>query len=173
MQHTNLPCPSLSPGVCSNSCLLSPWCHPTTSFSAALFSSCPQSLPASGSFPMSWRFTSGSQSIGASASASVLPMNIQGWFPLGFTSLISLLSKRPSRVFSSTTIQKYQFFGSQPSLWSNFHNPYMSTGKTIALTRQTFVGKLMSLLFNTISRFVMAQLNGGVSHLLPLFTEWN
>ena len=111
----------LSPGACSSSCPLSSWCNPTISSSVACFSSCPQSFPTSGSFPMSWLFTSGGQSIGASASASVLPKEIQGWFPLGLTGLISLLSKRLSRVFSSTTVQRHQFFGPQPSLWSNSH----------------------------------------------------
>ena len=106
------------------------------------------------SFPMSQLFVSGGQSIGVSASASVFPKNIQGWFPLGLTGLIALLFKGFSRVFSSTTIQKHQFFGAQLSLWSNSH-PYMTTGKTIALTKWTFVGKVMSLLFNTLSRFVI------------------
>ena len=101
----------LSPGICSNSCPLSQWCHPTLLSSVAPFSFCPQSLPASGSFPMSQLFTSGGQIIGASA--SVLPMNIQGWFPVGLTGLISLQSKRLSRVFSNTTAQKHQFFGAQ------------------------------------------------------------
>ena len=110
LQHTRLPCPSLSPRVCSNSCPLSQWCHPTSSFSVALFSFCLQSFPALGSFTMSWLFASGGQSI--VASASILPVNIQYWFPLGFTSLI-LLSKRLSRVFSSTTVQKCQFFGAR------------------------------------------------------------
>ena len=108
--------PLLSPWVCSNSCPLSWWCHPTISSSVATFYSCPQSFPASGSFPMSWLFASGGQKIGASASALVLPMDILGWFPLELTSLISLLSKRLSRVFSSITIQKHQFFGTQPPL---------------------------------------------------------
>ena len=121
LQHARLPCPSLSPRVSSNSCPLSQWCHPTISSSVVPFSSCLQSLPASGSFPMSRLFTSGGQSIGVSASASGLPMNIQGWFPLGLASLISLLSKGLSRVCSSTTIRKHQFFGTQPSLWSNSH----------------------------------------------------
>ena len=116
LQHVGLPCPLLSSGVCSNLCPLSWWCHPTVSFSVILFSSCPQSFPASGSFPLSRLFSSGDQSIGASA--SVLPVNIQGWFPLGWTGLISLLSKGLSTIFSST-IQKHQFFGVQPSLWSN------------------------------------------------------
>ena len=119
LQHARLPCPSLSPGVCSNSCPLSQWCHPTIS-SVIPFSPCPQSSPASGSFPVNWLFASGVQSIRASTSASVLPMNIQGWFPLGLTGLISLQSKRLPRVFSGT-IQKCQFFGTQPSLWSNSH----------------------------------------------------
>ena len=101
LQHTRLPCPSLSPGVCSNSCPLSWWYYLIISSSAALFS-CPQSFPESGSFPMSWLFASGGQNIGASAPVSVLPVNIQGWFPLGLTGLISLQSKRLSRVFSST-----------------------------------------------------------------------
>ena len=105
LQHTRFPCPSLSPGVCSNSCLLSHWCHPAISSSVVPFTSCLQSFPASGPFQMSQFFTSGGQSIGVSASASVLPMNIQGWFPLGLTGLISLLSKVLSRVFSSTTVQ--------------------------------------------------------------------
>ena len=120
LQHARLPCPSLSPGVCSNSCPLSQWCHPTISSSVVPFS-CPQSFPASGSFPVSWLFTSGGQSVEASAPASVLPMNIQGWFPLRLTDLISLLSKRFSKVFPSTTIWKHQFFSDQPSLWSNSH----------------------------------------------------
>ena len=120
LQHTRLLCLPLSPRVCSNSCPLSQWCHLTTSSSATLFSFHLQSFPASGSFPMSQLFISGGQSIGASASGSILPMNIQDWFPLGLTGLI-LLSKGPSRVFSSTTVQKHQFFGVRPSLWSNSH----------------------------------------------------
>ena len=113
-------CPSLSSSVCSDSCLLRWWCYLTISFSAISFS-CPQSFPASGSFPVSQLFTSGAQSIGALASVSVFLMNIQGWFPLGPTLLISLLSKELSRDFSSTTIWKHQFFSTQPSLWSNSH----------------------------------------------------
>ena len=105
LQHARLPCPSVSFRVCSNSCLLSQWYHPIISSSVAPFSSCPQSPPASGAFPMSQHFPSGGQSIGASASASVLQTNIRDWFPLGLTGLISLLSKGPSRVFSSTTVQ--------------------------------------------------------------------
>ena len=121
LQHARLPCPSLSPKVCSNSCPLSQWSHPTISFSVTFFSSCPQSFPASGSFPISWLFATVGQSIGASASGSVLPMNIQDWFPLGLTVLISLLPKGLSRVFSNTPIQKHQFFGTQLSLQSSPH----------------------------------------------------
>ena len=121
LQHIRLPCPSLSPGVCPNSCSLSWWCYLTIFSSGALFSFYLQSFPASGSFPITQFVASGSQSIGASASASVLPMNIQGWFPLGLTGLISLQSKGLSRVFSSTTIWKHQFLDPQPFLWSNFH----------------------------------------------------
>ena len=121
LQHAQLSCPSLSPGACSNSCLLSRWCHPTISSSVIPFSSCLQSSPALRSFPMSQLLASDGQSIGVSASASVLPVNIQGWFSLVLTGLISLLSKGLSRVFSSTTIWKYQFSGVQPSLRFNFH----------------------------------------------------
>ena len=108
LQHARLPCPSPSPWVCSNSCPLSQWYHPTISSSAAHFSSCLQSFPISGSFPISWLFTSGSQSIGTSALASVLPMNIQGWFPLGLTGLISLQSKGLSRVFYNITVWRFK-----------------------------------------------------------------
>ena len=113
LQHTMLSPPSLSPRVCSDSCPLSQWCHPTISSSIALFSSCPQSFPSSGSFPMSWLFPPGGQSIGASVSVSVLSMNIQGWFPLGLTGLISLQSEELSRVFYNTTVWKHQFLGAQ------------------------------------------------------------
>ena len=141
LQHARL-LTSLSPRVCSNLCPLSWWCYLTISSSTIPFSFCLHSFPASGSFLMSWLFTLGGQSIEASASATVLPMNIQGWFPLRSTGLISLLSKGLLRVFPSTTIQKHQFFGAQPSLWSNSHShPYMKTRKTIALTIQTFVGE--------------------------------
>ena len=121
LQHVRPPCPSPSPRACSNSCPLSQWCHLTISSSVVPFSSCPPSFPASGSFLMRWLFTSGGQSIRVSTSASVLPMNIQDWFPLGLTGLISLQSKGLSRVFSNTTVQKYQFFGAQPSSQSNSH----------------------------------------------------
>ena len=115
LQHTRPPCPSPTPGAYSNSYPSCRWCHPTISFSVIPFSSCLQSFPASGSFPMSQFFTSGGQNIGVSASASVLPMNIQDWFPLGWTGWIPLQSKGLSRVFSNTTVQKHQFFGAQLS----------------------------------------------------------
>ena len=118
---TWLPCPSLTPGACSNSCLFIQWFHPTISSSVIPFSSCLPSLPTSMSFPMSQFFVSAGQSTGVSASASVLPVNIQDWFPLGLTALISLQSKGFSRVFSNTTVQKHQFSSAQPSLWSNSH----------------------------------------------------
>ena len=113
LQHTRLPCPSPTPGAYSNLWPSSQWCHPTISSSVDPLSSHLQSFPASGSFPMSQFFTSGGQSIGVSASASVLPMNIQEWFPLGLTGWISLQSKGLSRVFSNTIVQKHQFFGTQ------------------------------------------------------------
>ena len=121
LQHTRPPCPSPTPGAYSNSYPLSQWCHPTISSSVVPFSSCLQSFWASGSFQMSQYFLSDSQSIGVSALASVLPMNIQGWLPLGLIDLISLQSKGLSRVFSSSTIQKHQFFSAQPLFWSNSH----------------------------------------------------
>ena len=119
LQHTRLPCPSPSPKASSNSCPLSRWCHPTILSSVIPLFSCLQPFPGSGSFLMCWLSASGGQSI--RASASVLPMNIQDWFLLGLTSLISLQSKGLSRIFSSTTVWKHPFFGAQPPLWSNFH----------------------------------------------------
>ena len=116
-QHARPPCPSPTPRVYS--CPSNRWCHPAISFSVVPFSSCPQSFPASGSFPMSQLFASGGQSI--VVSASVLPMNIQDWFPLELIGLISLQSKELSRVFSNNTVQKHQFFSTQLSLWSNSH----------------------------------------------------
>ena len=120
-QHAGPPCPSPTPGVHSNSRPSSQWYHPAISSSVVPFSSCFQSFPASGSFLMSQFFASGGQSIGVSASAPVLPMNIQDWFSLGLTSLISLRSKRLSRVFFNTTVQKHQFFSTQLFLWLNSH----------------------------------------------------
>ena len=153
LQHARLPCPSPSPGACPNSCPLGRWCHPTISFCIVPFSSCLQSFPGSGSFLMSQLFTSCGPSIGASA--WVLPLNTQDWFPLGLTGLIFLQPKRHSGVFSNTTVQKHQFFSSAFFMVQLSH-PYMTTGKTIALTRRTFVGKVMCLLFNMLSRFVIA-----------------
>ena len=158
LQHARLPCPSPTPGACSNSCPLSQWCYPSTSSSVVPFSSCLQSLPVSGFFPMSQFFASGGQSIRVSASASVLPMNIQDWFSLGWTGWISLQSKTLLQYHSSKALilQPSAFFTVQ------FSHPYMTT---IALTRQTFASKLMSLLFNTLSRLVIAFLSRS-KHLL-------
>ena len=139
LQHSRLSCPLLSLGVCSDSCPLHRWCHPTISSSVIPFSSCLQSFPASGSFPVSLLFISGGQRIVASASASVLPVNIQSCFPLGLTGWISLLSKGLSWVFSNTTVQNHQFFGAQISLWSNSCNHTWLLEKNISLTRQTFL----------------------------------
>ena len=143
---------SLSPGAYSNPCPLSQWCHPT--ISSVISFSCLKSCPASGSFPMSQLFTSGGQSTGASASASILPMNIQCWFPLGLTGLISLLSQgsqesSPTPQFTNSILQCSAYFMVQLS------HMYMTTGKTILLIIQTFVSKVMSLLFNMLCRFVL------------------
>ena len=119
LQHARLPYPSSYPRACSNSCPSSRWCHPTIPSSVIPFPSWLQSFPASGPLSMSQHFSSGSWSIGSLT--SVLPLNIQGWFPFGLTSFISLQSEGLSRVFSSTTVQKHQFFGPHPALWSNFH----------------------------------------------------
>ena len=121
LQHPRSPCPSPTPRVHPNPCPLSWWCHPTISSSVFPFSSCPQSFPESRSFQMNQLFSSGGQSIGVSASASVLPMNTQDWSPLGWTGWISVQSKGLSRVFSNTTVQKHQFFSAQLSSQSNSH----------------------------------------------------
>ena len=139
-QHARLPCSSPNPGACSNSCLSSWWCHPNISFSVILSSSCLQSFPALGSFQMSQFFTSGSQTIRVSASASVLPINIQDWFPLGWTGWISLQSKGLSKVFSNTIVRKYQFLALR-FLYGSTLTSIHDNQKTIALTRQTFVSK--------------------------------
>ena len=165
LKHSRLPCPSPSPGVCSNSCPLSRWCHPIISSSVTPFFSCLQSFLASGSFPIGWLLTSGGQSTGASASHQPF----QWIFSVDFLEdwcLSSLLSKGLSRVFSNTTIQKHQFFGAQPSLWSNSHI-HTWLGKTTALTRWTFVSKVMSLLFNMLSRFVITLLPKSKCLLIP------
>ena len=158
-QHTRPPCPSPTPRVYSNSCLLSRWCHTAISSPVAPFSSCLQSLPGSGSFPMGQLFTWGGQSTGVSASASVLPVNTQDWSPLGWTGWIFLQSKGLSRVFSNTTVQKKtSIFQCSAFFTVQLSHLYMTTGKTIALTRWTFVGKVMSLLFNMLSRLVITLL---------------
>ena len=153
-QHTRPPCPSPTPGVYSNSCPSSWWCLPATSSSVIPFSF-PQSLPASGSFPVSQLFASGGQSIWVSASTSVLPMNNQDWSPLGWTGWISLQSKGLSRVFSNTHSSKASIFQCSAFFTVQLSHPYMTTGKTRALTRQTFVDKVMSLLFTMLSRLVI------------------
>ena len=153
-QHTRPPCPSPTPpGVYPTSCPLRQWCHPTISSSVTPFSHL-QSYPVSRSFQMSQFFASGGKSIGVSASASVPPMNIQDWFLLVWTGWISLLSKGLSRVFN-TTVQKHQFFIASAFFIVKLSHPHMTTGKTIALNRQTFVGKAMTLLFNMLSRLVI------------------
>ena len=155
LQHARLPCPSPTPRACSNSCPSSRWCHPTISSSVVPFSSCLQSSPASGSFPVSQFFTTGGQSIGVSASASVLPKNIQDWFPLGLTGLISLQSKGLSTVLQhhsskASILWCFAFFMVQLS------HPHVITGKILPLTRGIFVSKVTSLLFNALSRFFIA-----------------
>ena len=147
LQHIRLPCPSPPPGACSNSCPFSQWRHPT-------ISSCPQSFPASGSFPKSPLFTAGGQSIWASVSASILLMNIQDWFLLGLTGLISLQSKGLSRVLQHHSL-KASILLHSAFLIVRLSHSYMTTGKTIALTKQTYVGKVISLIFNMLSRFVI------------------
>ena len=169
LQHTRLPCSSPTPRDCSNSCPLSRWCHPTISSSLVPFASCLQYFPASGSFQMSQFFVSGDQSTGISTSASVLPIKIQDWFPLTLTCWISLLSKGLSRVFSSTTVWKHQFFSAQAFLWSSSHSVY-DYWENQSFYIQTFVGKVRSLLFNTLSRFFIAFLPRS-KHLLILWLQ--
>ena len=151
-QQVRLPCPLPSSRVCSKSQTLSRWCHPTISSSVIPSSSCLQSFPASGSFQMSQLFTSGGQSTGASASASVLPMNIHGWFPLGLTGLISLESKGFSRCLLQLQSSKASVLRCSAFSMVHLSHLYMTTGKTIALTRRTFLDKVMSLLFHMLSR---------------------
>ena len=166
-QHARPPCPSPTPGVHSHSWPLSWWCHPTFLSPVIPFSSHLQSFPASGSFQMSPFFKSGGQSIGVSASASFFPMNIQEWFPLRWTGWISLQFKGLLRVFSNTTVQKASILWYSAYFVVQLSHPYMITGKTIALTRQIFVGKVMSLLFNMQSKLVIAFLARS-KHLLIL-----
>ena len=151
LQHVRLPCPSPTPRAYLNSCRSSWWFHPTISSSVVLFSSCLQSFPASGSFPVSQFFASGGQSVGVSASASILPMNMQNWFPLGWTGLNSLKFKGLSRVFSNTIKSLLQHHSSKASILRlsafftvRLSHPYMTTGKTIALTRWSLVCKVVS-----------------------------
>ena len=155
LQYTRPPCPSPTLRVYSNSCPFCQWCHPTISSSVVPFSSHLQSFPASGSFQLSQFFASGGQSIGVSVSASFLPMNIQDWFPLGWTGWISLQSKGLSRVFSNTTVQKHHFFQCSTFFIVWLSHPYMTTGKTMALTNWIFFDKVMSLLLNMLSRLVI------------------
>ena len=190
LHNGRIPCPSPTPRAYSNSCPSSQWCHPTISSSVTPFSSCLQSFPASGFFPMSQFFTSHGQSIGASASASVLSMNIQDWLPLAMTGWISLQCTGLQHHSSKASIlQPSAFFMIQ------FSHSYMTTWKTIALTRQTHVGKAMSLLFNTLSRLAIAFLlrnkcpliswlqspsavifeaqENKVCYCLPIYLPWN
>ena len=170
LQHARPLCPSPTSRAYSNSCSSRRWCHPTISSSVIPFSSCLQSFPASGSFPMSHFFASGSQSIGASALASVLPVNVQGWFPIGLTGLISLVQGTLKSLLQhhsskASILQCSAFFMVQLS------HPYMTTGKTIALNRRTFVGKVISLLFNMLSRLVIAFLPRSKCLLISLL-QW-
>ena len=153
-QHARPPCLSSTSGVYPNSCPLSQWCHPTIWSSVVPFSSCPQSFPASRSFPMSEPFSSGGQSIGVSASSSVLTMDIQDWFPLGWL-LGSPCSPRDSQESSPTPSSKASILQCSAFFRVQLSHPYMTNGKTIGLTRRTFVGKVMSLLFNMLSRLVI------------------
>ena len=153
-QHARPLCQSPTPGVHSDSHPSSQWCHQAISSNVVPFSSFPQFLPASESFPRSQLFTWGGQGTGVSALASFFPNKSQGWSPSEWTGWISLQSKGLSGVFSNTTVQKHQFFSTQPSSTVQLSHPYMTTGKTIALTRWTFVGKVMSLLLNMLSRLV-------------------
>ena len=169
LQHARLPCPSPAPRACSNSCPSSRWWHATIPSSVVPFSSCSQSVPASGSFPMSQFFTSGGQNIGVSALASVLPMNIQDWFNLGWTSGSPCCPRDsqesyPTPQFKSINSLTLCLLMVQPS------HPYMTPGKTIVLTIWTFVGKVTSLLFNMLSRFVIAFFPR-IKHLLILWLQ--
>ena len=156
LQYARPPCLSLSSGIGPGSYSLHWWYHLATSSFSTLFSFYSQSFPASGTFPVSLLFTSGDRNTGASASGSVLPVNIQGWLPQRLTGLISLLSKGLSEVFSSTTFRRHQFLGVLLSFRSvQLSQEYPTTRKTIALTIWTFVGRVTSLLFNTLSRFVL------------------
>ena len=155
LQYTRFFCPSPTPRACSDSCPSSSWCHPTVLSSVVPFSSCLQSFLTSGSFPMSQFFASGGQSIRVSASASVFSMSIKGWFPLGLTGWISLQSKGLSRVLQHHS-SKASILLCSAVFMVQLSHPYINIGKTIALTRWAFVGKAISLLFNMLSRLVIA-----------------
>ena len=171
LQHTRIPCPSLSPGICSNSCPLIQWCHPTISSSDVSFSNCLQSFPASGSFPISCLFALGGQSVDPSTSASVLPLTEFISFRIDWFDLLAvqgtLTSLLQHHILKESVIQHSAFFVAQLS------HLYMTTGKTIALTRQTLVSKVMSLLFNMLSRFVIAFLPRNKGLLIScLQSQW-
>ena len=143
LQHARLPCPSPTPKACSDSCPLSQWCHPTISSSVIPFSSHLQSFPASGSFLRSQLFASDGQSMGVSASASILPMNIQDWFPLEWTGLDLLAVQRTLKSLLQHHSLKASILWCSAFFMVQLSRPYLTTGKTITLTRQTFVGKVM------------------------------
>ena len=171
-RHSRPPCPSPTPRVHTNLCPSSRWCHPAISSFVIPFSSCPQSLPASESFPMSQLFTWGGQSIGVSVLASILPKNTQDWAALEWTGWISLQSRGLSRVFQhhsskASVLQCSAFFTVQHS------HSYMTTGKTIALTRQTFIGKVMSLLLNMLFRLVITFLPRSKCLLISWLKSWS
>ena len=161
LQHTRPPCPEPSLKVCPSSCPLHQWCHPAISSSDTLSSFCLQSFSASGTFPMSQLFTSGDQNTGASASASILPKNIQDWFSLELTGLNSLESKGALNSLFQHHSSKTSILWCSAFFIVQLSHPYMPAGKTIALTRPSFVGQVMSLLFNMLSRFVIAFLPRG------------
>ena len=155
LQHARLPCSSPAPRAYSNSCPSSQWCHPTISSSVIPFSSHLQSFPASGSFLMSQFFTSGDWNIGVSASESYLPMNIQDWFPLGLTDVVSLQSKGLKSFLQHHSL-KASILRPSAFFMAPLSHPYMTIGDTTALTTWTFVGKVMTLLFNMLSKFIIA-----------------
>ena len=167
LQHTRPPCPSPTPRVYSNSCPLSQWCHPTISSFVIPFSSCLQSFPASGSFQISQLFASGGQSIGVSASTSVLPMNTQDWSPLEWTGWISLTVQGTLKSLLQHHSSKASNLRCSAFFTVQLSHPYMTTGKTIALTKWTFVGKVMSLLFNMLSSLVITFLPKSKHLLIP------
>ena len=176
LQHTRPPCPTPTPGVYSNSCPLSWWCDPTISSSVIPFSSSLQLFPASGSFPMSQLFVSGGQSIGVSASTSVLRMNTQDWSPLGWKGWISLQVQGTLKSLLQHHSSKASILWCSAFFIVQLSHPYMTTGKTIALTRWTFVGKVMSLLLNMLSRLIITSFQGvsiflfyGCNHHLQWF----